>query len=82
MTPTKKKRGFAAMDPEKRKELARKGGQSVPKEKRYFSTNKDAAASNGARGGRRAQTERRIRARKTLDELRGITPPKDPSDGK
>lgn len=49
------------MDPEKRKELARKGGQSVPKEKRFFATNKEAASQSGARGGRKSQLERRIK---------------------
>lgn len=57
----KARRGFACMDPEKRRELARKGGQSVPKEKRYYTTNKEAASQNGARGGRKAQLERRIK---------------------
>jgi general stress protein YciG len=32
----KGKRGFASMDPEKQREIARKGGKSVPDEKRAF----------------------------------------------
>ena len=30
-------RGFASMDPEKQRAIARKGGESVPHEKRSFS---------------------------------------------
>ena len=44
-------RGFAAMDPERRREIARKGGGSVPKEKRSFSRNHTLAASAGRKGG-------------------------------
>ena len=40
----KAKRGFAAMSPEKRREIARKGGASVPSEKRSFSQSPDLAA--------------------------------------
>lgn len=55
MTPDqqrpKMKRGFAAMDPERRREIARRGGASVPAEKRSFSQNRDLAASAGRTGG-------------------------------
>lgn len=44
-------RGFAAMTPERRKEIARKGGASVPADKRSFSRDKDLAASAGRKGG-------------------------------
>jgi len=44
-------RGFAAMSPAKRKEIARKGGASVPAEKRSFSKDKDLAAAAGRKGG-------------------------------
>lgn len=47
----KARRGFAAMDPEKRREIARKGGAAVPDEKRSFSQNHDLAVSAGAKGG-------------------------------
>lgn len=50
-TTTKSKRGFAAMAPEKRREIAAKGGASVPAEKRSFSMNRDLAASAGRAGG-------------------------------
>ncbi len=34
--PKKSKRGFASMDPARQREIARKGGKSVPAEKRSF----------------------------------------------
>lgn len=48
----KKPRGFAAMSPERRREIARKGGSSVPPSKRSFSQNRELAATAGAEGGR------------------------------
>jgi uncharacterized protein len=47
----KAKRGFASMNPEKRREIARMGGKSVPPEKRSFSQNSDLAMSAGRKGG-------------------------------
>lgn len=44
-------RGFAAMDSAKQKEIARKGGESVPAEKRSFSQNRALAAAAGRKGG-------------------------------
>src|SRR5947207_270060 len=41
------RRGFAAMNPERRREIARKGGASVPGEKRSFAKDRDLAASAG-----------------------------------
>jgi uncharacterized protein len=45
------RRGFAAMTPERRKEIARKGGASVPSEKRSFAKDRDLAATAGRKGG-------------------------------
>jgi general stress protein YciG len=45
-------RGFAAMAPDVRREIARKGGASVPSEKRSFSQDRALAAAAG-RAGRR-----------------------------
>jgi general stress protein YciG len=45
-------RGFAAMDPQKQREIARKGGESVPPEKRSFSQDRRLAAAAGRTGGR------------------------------
>jgi general stress protein YciG len=46
------RRGFASMTPERRKELAIKGGKSVKPENRAFSKNKDLARAAGKLGGR------------------------------
>jgi len=45
------RRGFAAMDPERRREIARRGGASVPREKRSFAQDRDLAANAGRKGG-------------------------------
>lgn len=44
-------RGFASMDREKQRAIARKGGESVPNEKRSFSQNPRLAAEAGRKGG-------------------------------
>ena len=48
---TPARRGFAAMDKERQREIARKGGASVPDEKRSFSQDRDLAAAAGRKGG-------------------------------
>lgn len=45
------KRGFASMDPERQRAIARKGGASVPSEKRSFSQDRSLAAEAGRKGG-------------------------------
>ena len=45
-------RGFASMDESKQRDIARKGGESVPNEKRSFSRNPQLAAEAGRKGGR------------------------------
>lgn len=57
MTPSKEnkpkaRRGFAAMSPEVQRQIARKGGQSVPDEKRSFFRNRELASKAGSKGGR------------------------------
>lgn len=47
----KARKGFAAMDPDKRREIARKGGASVPPDKRSFSTHAGLAIGAGSKGG-------------------------------
>lgn len=47
----RQRRGFAAMDPARRREIAKKGGGSVPAEKRSFAKDRDLAASAGRKGG-------------------------------
>lgn len=44
-------RGFAAMDQNKQREIASKGGASVPDEKRSFSQDRELAAAAGRKGG-------------------------------
>jgi general stress protein YciG len=55
----KGRHGFASMDPEKQREIARKGGRSVPAEKRSFSTNADLAAQAGRKGGQSVDPAKR-----------------------
>ena len=67
-TPTGKpraRRGFAAMNPERRREIARKGGASVPGEKRSFAKDRDLAASAGRKGGEASRGGGRSRGRET-----------------
>ncbi|ACA17161.1 MULTISPECIES: general stress protein [Methylobacterium] len=45
------KRGFASMDMERQREIASKGGRSVPAEKRSFSQDRELASSAGRKGG-------------------------------
>jgi len=47
----KKKQGFAALPPERVKEISSKGGKSVPPEKRIFSVNRVLASQSGRKGG-------------------------------
>jgi general stress protein YciG len=57
--PKKSTRGFASMNPEKQREIARKGGKSVPAEKRSFSQNTDLAAQAGRKGGQSVDPAKR-----------------------
>lgn len=43
-------RGFASMEPGRRRDIARKGGVSVPPEKRSFSQNRELASEAGQKG--------------------------------
>ncbi len=52
------RRGFASMSPEKQREIASKGGKSVPSEKRSFSQNRDLASAAGRKGGQMSGTNR------------------------
>lgn len=44
-------RGFASMDEDKQRDIARKGGESVPDDKRSFSQDHELASEAGRRGG-------------------------------
>lgn len=54
MKPPKKEkssRGFASMTLERRREIASKGGKSVPSEKRAFALDRTLAKTAGRKGG-------------------------------
>lgn len=53
------KRGFAALSPERRKEIAAMGGRAVPKYKRTFRKNRALARSAGRKGGTNVPPEKR-----------------------
>lgn len=53
------KRGFAAMSREKQLEIARKGGASVPSDRRSFSQNRALAAAAGRKGGEASRSDNR-----------------------
>jgi len=48
----KKPQGFAAISPERRKEISTLGGKAVPAEKRAFSVKAGLAAKAGSKGGK------------------------------
>lgn len=52
-------RGFASMEQEKQREIARKGGANVPNEKRSFAQNRNLAAEAGRKGGRAVKPQHR-----------------------
>lgn len=52
-------RGFAAMDKAKQREIASKGGRSVPDEKRSFSQDRTLASAAGRKGGESVPDEKR-----------------------
>jgi general stress protein YciG len=55
----KSTRGFASMDRDKQRAIARKGGESVPNEKRSFSQNPELAAAAGRKGGQSVNPAKR-----------------------
>lgn len=57
--PSTSGRGFASMDAKRQREIASKGGSSVPQEKRSFSQNRTLAANAGRKGGRSVSPESR-----------------------
>src|SRR6185436_6074543 len=59
------RRGFAAMNPERRRDIARKGGASVPSEKRSFAKDRDLAAQAGRKGGEASRGGGRTRGRES-----------------
>jgi len=69
--PAKAKRGFAAMDKDRQREIARKGGASVPDEKRSFSQDRDLAAAAGRKGGEASHGGGRTSGRQATVTPRG-----------
>lgn len=56
-------RGFAAMDQEKQRAIASKGGSSVPAHERSFARNPALAAEAGRKGGQNVRPENRTFSR-------------------
>jgi general stress protein YciG len=56
-------RGFAGMEQERQREIARKGGANVPNEKRSFAQNRTLASEAGRKGGRAVKPQHRSFAR-------------------
>jgi general stress protein YciG len=52
------RRGFASMDGDRQREIASKGGKSVPAEKRSFSQDRELASEAGRKGGQASGTTR------------------------
>jgi general stress protein YciG len=68
-----KPKGFAAMAPERQRELARQGGKAVPPEKRSFATNRDLAVAAGRKGGLATPPEKRSFSQdRTLARTAGV----------
>lgn len=65
-----KLRGFAKLTPERRRDIASKGGSSVEPQERAFSRNPDLAARAGPLGGER------LKRTSTQREPSGPQPPK------
>ena len=61
--PPKRKRGLAALSPERRRAIAAMGGKAVPPEKRAFSQDHQFAAKAGRKGGKLAKAENRFFSR-------------------
>ena len=54
-----RKRGFAAMDENKQRQIASKGGKSVPPRHRKFSTDPQFASKVGRKGGQNVPADER-----------------------
>ena len=67
-SPRTAKRGFASMDAALQREIARKGGRSVPPEERSFSKDRALAAQAGRKGGEASHGGRRPQAARAPGE--------------
>ena len=70
MTTERKKRGFAAMDPSKQREIASKGGKSAHAQGAAREWNSETAAAAGRKGGqnRAANVLRQTRSASTVTD--------------
>lgn len=59
MTDQKKARGFAAMSPERLREVSSRGGKGTPKERRAFHLKPELASKAGKIGGKMRAAEDR-----------------------
>jgi uncharacterized protein len=59
MAQSTAKRGFASMSADRKREIASKGGKSVPAEKRTFSQDRGLASQAGRKGGMNSRSGRR-----------------------
>ncbi len=57
------RRGFASMDQDKQREIASKGGRSVPAEKRSFAQDRQLAVNAGRKGGEQSHGGKRKKAK-------------------
>lgn len=58
-TKPKSNKGFASMTPERRREVASKGGRAVKAENRSFSRDKTLARNAGKKGGKNVKPQNR-----------------------
>lgn len=61
METEKAKRGFALMSPERRREIAAKGGAAIKPENRPYSKDRGLAISAGIKGNKRSLEVRRAK---------------------
>ena len=67
-TSPQARRGFAAMSPERRREISKLGGVSVPNEKRAFSRDRELAVKAGRKGGHSSMLRHRRQPPATREE--------------
>jgi general stress protein YciG len=67
------KRGFASMDPALQREIASKGGRSVPPQERSFSKDRSLAAQAGRKGGEASHGGRRMATAQTPQAADSVT---------
>lgn len=73
-------RGFASMTLELRREIARKGGLSVPKEKRAFYRDREMAISAGRKGGK-ASPRPKITSTNVQEKAGAVRTPRPEKNG-